>query len=285
MNSDEKNILMTINEDIKIESGDWPAKDYPMHYHDHFEMELVVKGHGYQYFNGQTMDLNEGDLFLLRPLDYHKIHSDEISFKHIKVKPSILPKWLLKRLHALKNPIVNHLSKEDYKKFNYLFTLIEEEINTDHDEFLDNRINLVVALFNYFLRLVEQKTNAKVDDVISKILYFLQKNNHFVDKVTLDEIAENVGYSKYYTSYVFHKIYGITIQDFIINQRIEYAKKMMLETNYSINEIISECGFPSSSNFYAKFYQKVGCSPLKFKKQNQASIHKGANVQNETISQ
>ena len=285
MNSDEKNILMTINEDIKIESGDWPAKDYPMHYHDHFEMELVVKGHGYQYFNGQTMELKEGDLFLLRPLDYHKIHSDEISFKHIKVKPSILPKWLLKRLHAIKNPIVNHLSQEDYKKFNYLFTLIEEEINTEHDEFLDNRINLVVTLFNYYLRLVEQKTNAKVDDVISKILYFLQKNNHFVDKVTLDEIAENVGYSKYYTSYVFHKIYGITIQDFIINQRIEYAKKMMLETNYSINEIIYECGFPSSSNFYAKFYQKVGCSPLKFKKQNQTSIHKGANAQNENISQ
>ena len=284
MEFNEKNILVTINEDIKVESGYWPAGDYPLHYHDHLEMELVVSGHGYQYFNGQTMELNKGDLFLLRPLDYHKIHSNEISFKHIKVKSTILPKWILKRLHALKNPIVNHLSLENYEKFNYLFSLLEEEIENQHDEFLDNRINLVVILFNYFLRLDGQKTNAKVDDVISRILYFLQKNNHFVDKITLDEIAENIGYSKYYTSYVFHKIYGMTIQDFIINQRIEYAKKMMLETNYSINEIISECGFPSSSNFYAKFYQKVGCSPLKFKKQNQVNVHKGVNVQNESLS-
>lgn len=284
METNEKNILMTTNEDIKVESRNWPAGDYPLHYHDHLEMELVLSGHGHQYFNGQTMDLNKGDLFLLRPLDYHKIHSDEIAIIHIKVKSAILPKWILKRIHALKNPIVNHLSTEDFQKFSYLFNLLEEEIDNQHDEFLDNRTNIVVTLFNYFLRLDGQKTSAKVDDVISRILYFLQKNNRFVDKITLDEIAENVGYSKYYTSYVFHKIYGITIQDFIINQRIEYAKKMMLETNYSISEIISECGFPSSSNFYAKFYQKVGCSPLKFKKQNQAGIHKGADTQNESLS-
>ena len=124
----------------------------------------------------------------------------------------------------------------------------------------------------------KQKVNAKVDNIISKILCFLQKNNHFVDKITLDEITDNIGYSKYYTSYIFHKIYGITIQEFIINQRIEYAKKMMLETNYSISEIISECGFSSSSNFYAKLYQKVGCPPLKFKKQNQANSDKGASA-------
>ena len=278
MESDEKTVLMSINEDIEVESGNWPVKDYPLHYHDHMEMELVVAGHGHQLFNGETMDLNKGDLFLLRPLDYHKIHSDRISFKHIKVKPSILPKWIVKRLHSFKNPTVYHLSEENYQKFNYLFDLLQEEINEPQHELLDNRMNLVTTLFNYFLRLDEQKTNAKVDDIISKILYFLQKNNRFLNKITLDEIAENIGYSKYYTSYIFHKNYGITIQDFIINQRIEYAKKMMLETNYSINEIITECGFPSSSNFYTKFYQKVGCSPLKFKKQNQISSHKGADA-------
>lgn len=284
MEVSEKKVLIPISEDIKVESRYWPTGDYPLHYHDYIEMELVVSGNGYQYFNGQTMDLNKGDLFLLRPLDYHKIHSDEISIKHINVKSTLLPKWIIKRLHSLKNPVVNHLSEEDYKKFNYLFDLIGEEIGNQHDEFLDNRINLVVSLFNYYLRLDTQKMNEKADDVISKILYFLQKNNHFVDKISLDEIADNIGYSKYYTSYVFHKRYGVTIQDFIISQRIEYAKKMMLETNYSINEIISECGFPSSSNFYAKFQQKVGCSPLKFKKQNQASLQKGANIQNEAIS-
>ena len=278
MEFNEKKVLISLDEDIEVESGYWPTGDYPLHYHDYLEMELVVSGHGHQFFNGQTMELNKGDIYMLRPLDYHKIHSDEISIKHIKVKSTILPKWILKRIRSFKNPTVNHLSEANYKKFNYLFDLLREEIDNEHDDFLDNRINLVVSLFNYFLRLDEQKVNAKADDIISKILYFLQKNDHFVDKITLDEIADNIGYSKYYTSYIFHKIYGITIQEFIINQRIEYAKKMMLETNYSINEIISECGFSSSSNFYAKFYQKVGCSPLKFKKQNQANSHKGASA-------
>ena len=49
-------------------------------------------------------------------------------------------------------------------------------------------------------------------------------------------------------------------------QRVEYAKKLILETNLSITEIIMECGFVSTSNFYSKFIKYVGCSPLKFRK-------------------
>ena len=90
----------------------------------------------------------------------------------------------------------------------------------------------------------------------------------FTKKISLDEIANYVGYSKYYTSSIFHKKYGIAIQDLIINLRIEYAKKLILETNYSITEISMESGFSSMSNFYSIFQKMVGCTPLKFKKRN-----------------
>ena len=65
---------------------------------------------------------------------------------------------------------------------------------------------------------------------------------------------------------MFHKQYGMTIQEFIITLRIEYAKKQIIETNSSMTEIIMECGFTSTSNFYSKFVKYVGCSPLQFKK-------------------
>ena len=40
--------------------------------------------------------------------------------------------------------------------------------------------------------------------------YYLQKDHRFTKNVSLDEIANYVGYSKYYTSTVFHKKYGMT---------------------------------------------------------------------------
>lgn len=267
--------------DINVSGRFWPQDDYPLHYHDHYEMELITDGHGSQLFNGANIELKKKDIYLLRPLDYHKIHSDGITIRHVKVIPSVLPKWIIKMVHSLKNPLVINLSDEEFQKFQYLFDLLEEELNKEHEEFLDAKTSILELLFNYFLRL--DNTNVLSENqVVTKIIYFIQKGNHFTDKITLDEIAEYVGYSKYYTSSIFHKQYGITIQDFIINQRIEYAKKLILETNYSMTDIIVECGFSSISNFYSKFIDRVGCSPLKFKKINKKD-NKGIN-DNEDIA-
>ena len=280
----DKKDIYYISEDFKdiaVSGRFWPVDDYPLHYHDHYEMELVTDGQGSQFFNGVSTNLKKKDIFLLRPLDYHKIHSDGITIRHVKVIPSLLPKWIIKITHSLKNPVVINLSDEEFNKFQYLFDLLEEELKKEHEEFLDAKTSILELLFNYFLRL--DNTNVlNENETVTKIIYFLQKGNHFTEKVTLDEIAEYVGYSKYYTSSIFHKQYGITIQDFIINKRIEYAKKLILETNYSMTDIILECGFSSISNFYSKFINRVGCSPLKFKKMNKKETKD--NIVNEETS-
>lgn len=260
-------IIPDLEEDFKIEIRDWEPGDYPLHYHDHFELELITDGSGYQIFNGEKMQLQKKDMYFLRPLDYHKIHSNQITIAHIKIKVSELSKWIVKRLHSIRNPIVFHLNDEEFELFSYLFGLIEKEENNKIDSLLDTKHSLIELLFTYFIRLDESMAVLE-DSIANKVIYYLQRNKRFTQKVSLDEVAQDVGYSKYYISTIFHKEYGTTIQDFIINQRIEYAKKLILETNYPMTEVIMECGFSSTSNFYSKFIEKVGCSPLKFKKMN-----------------
>ena len=260
-------IIPDLEEDFKIEIRDWEPGDYPLHYHDHFELELITDGSGYQIFNGEKMQLQKKDMYFLRPLDYHKIHSNQITIAHIKIKVSELSKWIIKRLHSIRNPIVFHLNDEQFELFSYLFGLIEKEENNKIDSLLDTKHSLIELLFTYFIRLDESMAVLE-DSIANKVIYYLQRNKRFTQKVSLDEVAQDVGYSKYYISTIFHKEYGTTIQDFIINQRIEYAKKLILETNYPMTEVIMECGFSSTSNFYYKFIEKVGCSPLKFKKMN-----------------
>ena len=271
----ENRIVMFLDDDIGVgEPNFWPEGDYPLHYHDHYEMEIVISGNGSQLFNGEICNIKEKDMYLLRPLDYHKIYSKGIYIRGFSVKPSVLPKWIVKRLHAMKNPAIIHLKDEDYQKFLNLYDLLYREIHEKHEPFFDTKANLVEIIYSYFLRL-DESSSLTQDNAATKVIYYLKKNNRFTEKVTLDEIAEAIGYSKFYTSSAFHKQYGTTIQDYIINQRIEYAKKLMLETNYSMTEIIMECGFSSTSNFYSKFIERVGCSPLKFKKQNKSNKNEG----------
>ena len=169
----------------------------------------------------------------------------------------------------MKRAVVCHLSEEDSDTFICLIETLQKEINNENEDTFLIKTTTVSLLFSLFLKHV--KGNILDDDVVSKIIYYLQKDHRFTKNVSLDEIANYVGYSKYYTSTVFHKKYGMTIQDFIINSKIEYAKKLILESDYSIKEIIVESGFSSMSNFYSIFVKSVGCTPLKFKKKNKAS--------------
>lgn len=266
MNKNENSVLLILDKTIAIGEQNVPPGDYSLHYHDHFEMEMVINGHGKQNLNGVECELNKNDIYLMRPLDYHKIHSDGIELITVNFKPDILNKWILTKIHTIKKQRVYHLEDEDYDRILYLIGLLKTEIRKENDIYnlSSNIIEMILIIFLRNLR----KEYSEEDEFASKVIYYLQKNNNFTKKVTLEEIANYVGYSKYYTSTTFHKNFGITIQDFIINLRVEYAKKLLLETNFTVSEIGKQSGFFSVGNFYNNFTKLTGCTPLKFKKKN-----------------
>lgn len=258
-------VTLKLDRLIAVGKSTWEKGEYQAHYHDYFEMEIVVHGKGWQNFNGKDMKLEEKDIFLTRPLDYHKIYSDNISFLTLSVKPECVPKWIVARLHSIKNPFVGHLSDDDYNDFVTLINMLAKEEEKSHDSDIDVTANYVELIFLKFLKYCKGLFYGE-DDLVNKVIYYLQENNRFLNKISLEELANSINYSKYYTSSRFHKKYGVSIQNYIIFLRIEYAKKMLLETKASITNIILECGFPSASNFYSIFTKLVGCSPLQFRK-------------------
>ena len=74
------NLVFILDGDIKFDYAEWPEGIYPLHYHDHYEFELVTSGKGRQLFNGEEFELSKNDIFLLRPVDYHQIISNENGF-------------------------------------------------------------------------------------------------------------------------------------------------------------------------------------------------------------
>lgn len=259
--------LETYKGEIVTETNHMVSGIYGAHYHDHFELEIVVEGSGSQIFNNQEFSLNVGDIYVLRPLDVHQIQSNDITIRNVKIKENAMQQWILKRLYTLKNPAVYHLDEEQFKLFINLFNLVSNELKEKASHALETTSLLCELIYTYFFRLDKQENNNADMSFVNRVIYFLQHDNRFTQRVTLQEIADYVGYSKFYTSTIFHKIYGVTIQQFIINLRIEYAKKLINKTDYSITEIALECGFSSSSNFYSQFTKLVGASPLQYKKQ------------------
>jgi AraC-like DNA-binding protein/uncharacterized protein (DUF3820 family) len=74
-------------------------------------------------------------------------------------------------------------------------------------------------------------------------------------KLTLDEIAANVGLSKYYFLRQFKKITGYTVIDYVNIIRCEYAQELLRSEKYKVKEVALLCGFDNFS-YFTNVYKK-----------------------------
>ena len=108
---------------------------------------------------------------------------------------------------------------------------------------------------------------ADVDrEAIHRLAHFLQQ--HFYDHMELPQLSQMCCMSKSKLSYLFRLLYGCTISEFVQEQRIEYAKDLLLNSNYRLNEISKMVGYEQQSSFSSIFKQKVGVTPNEFRRKN-----------------
>ena len=89
--------------------------------------------------------------------------------------------------------------------------------------------------------------------------------------ITLEDIEKEVFYSKNDIIRQCGKKYGQTPYAYLIDQRIELAKKLLVTTEKSVREISNYLCFSSQYYFSNCFKEKVGISPLKYRKQNESN--------------
>ena len=91
-------------------------------------------------------------------------------------------------------------------------------------------------------------------------------NAHLGENISLLEIAAQVDMSQYYFCRLFKESVGMTPHQYVILQRIERSKYLLLHTKKTILSIADECGFADSSHFAKHFNRRVGVSPGKLRR-------------------
>ncbi len=94
---------------------------------------------------------------------------------------------------------------------------------------------------------------------------FIELN--FQSRISTKEIAQVFHVNLSYASRCFSKKFGITITNFILQTRIDYAKLLLTQTKASINDISFNVGFEDSNYFSRLFKKNVGCSPKQYREQ------------------
>lgn len=92
-------------------------------------------------------------------------------------------------------------------------------------------------------------------------------SEHYKEKLSLDELSSIFFLSKFYLTKRFKEQYGVTISDYILDQRIHHAKELLRFSDLTLDEISSECGFYDLPYFSRKFKKAEGITPSAYRNQ------------------
>ena len=120
--------------------------------------------------------------------------------------------------------------------------------------------SILVKLYRISLASTENSATA-----ITKVMDYIKEN--YASPLNNELLSSMSGYHEYHLNRLFVKHTGTSIHKYILNIRINEAKKMLLTTEHSLATIAENVGFNSNTHFSSYFKQVIGISPLEFRKQ------------------
>ena len=131
----------------------------------------------------------------------------------------------------------------------------------------DSLYRSTVYMFISFLTaLPSQPSRNKYQPILNHALDFIKEN--FTDPdMSLTWVAQQVALSPSHFSTIFSQSFNQTFIDYLTEQRIELAKKLLQQSDYRISDIAFEIGYNDPNYFSYLFKKKQGISPKEYRTQ------------------
>ncbi len=116
-------------------------------------------------------------------------------------------------------------------------------------------------MFTRLCRVSEEngRQPASQPDMVKKVILYLREN--FRKKITMNEICNHVGFSKYYVCHMFKSATGRSVMEYVLNLRCSYARHLLETGEYNISESARQSGFSDVSYFAKMFKRQIGRLP------------------------
>lgn len=255
----------------------------PWHWHEEVEFCYLLKGEVEYHFSNKIVKLEEGDAMFVNSNVLHLIKSCE-DCKGAIIIPQIINKLLLIGYHRsvydnkYYKPIVNcdnlpyyHLHGDDDTDSQMLRLLIDAYKLAEKEEFgyevkvRNNISELWVRLYGQVREMLSKSGHIqnKTDKRLKQMIAFV--NKHYMEKITLEDIAQVGNISVRECIRNFKKNMQITPFQYLQQLRVEFAANMLMNSDLSITEIALKNGFATSSHFTQLFKEYMHCTPKQYR--------------------
>ena len=244
----------------------WCNTDTFFHKHmDFYEIILITKGAFLHYYENSIKRLEQGTLMLFDNNQLHRLTpkpAGSIHFTICLTKPYF---QLLMQLFSFNQNIFDNspyiVRQLDNTAFEYLLMLANALTNGQQESnniklFFHNTLSILLSNITYSL------LNSKdmVDDILEKL------RNYSYLTIPVQKIYEQYPCCTSTIIKKFKQRTGTTIVRFQTNLRLDFAARLMRETNTSIEQIANDLGFLSTSHFFEIFKERYGQTPNAYRK-------------------
>ncbi|MBO9607522.1 MAG: helix-turn-helix transcriptional regulator [Paenibacillaceae bacterium] len=272
-------------------------RSWSLHWHDFFEMEIIVTGSGKQRLNGVEMPLAPGTAYLLTPTDVHELYPGPEGMRLINLKFSeeMLDGAVRERLNRKDFALFARLAGETFERATADARLIERECRATANRF-GKKEWLQATLGRMLIDYIRHaETGRGTDRTAQEATRALQQENgdygllggalayirlHFREPLTLKGVAERTGLSPNYFSERFHELTGQPFQSYLLELRLEHARQLLAASACSVTEICHAAGFNTLPHFIRAFKKKYGHPPGATRKAASSPENKATNRNN-----
>lgn len=249
-----------------------------IHTHNFYEILFCKTDNIYFLINDKVYPLIGNDLIFLNPTDVHGFifnHDALLERYIIEFDPNYI-RNICEDFDLLqifnndeRNPII-HLNFEQSQTFLSLFNKLKSLENLEEEPTLPlcKKIAFTELLLQaYHYSKTVKNTSLSSDNPkvmrMQNILSYI--NNNLAEKLSVTDIAEKFYISPSHLSAIFKQFTGLTINQYIINQRILLASSLLKE-NSSVQSAAEKSGFYNYAHFIRTFKKHVGISPKQYAK-------------------
>ncbi len=282
LNGTKETVDFPVNSTIRLYDN-VQEDDYPLHWHASLEIIMPIDNIYTVYCNETVYVLGEGDILFISPGVLHRLTSPDYGRRYI-ILADLSPLDSMnefKSLVAIQYPVV-YVNKVNFPKIYERLQRLINSIAAEYEGELVYRDTVIYSkLISIFALIGRNHTpenqshpgsshrHTEYSNIFLSVCDYI--NEHFQENITLDQVADMAGFSKFHFSRIFKQYADISFYQYLNRKRIMHAATLLLEPDLTVLEVARQCGFESISAFIRMFKIQKGCKPSEFK---EMQLHK-----------
>lgn len=234
---------------------------YPTHWHEFYEIELIISGSGSYIIDGVERKIEKNMLFFMTPVNFHKVITDATQVITLMFTGEICDRNMLAKLSTVFNSDSVMLSEEDVQ---YLVPVMRELNLASSENDDEYSFYLLNSIIGKICRINNAHRHGYMSKVQNAMLYI---QNNFRNDIGLSDIAADADVTPAYMSYLFTKECGVNFKEYLNTIRYDYTKKLLEYSNMTVTDICFESGFCDYANFERHFKQRFSVSPTQYRRE------------------